>query len=83
MNVSFADGVGFIGVGCIVGAYFLLQIDRLKADAPVYSLVNGVGALLILFSLYFSFNLASVVIEVFWLGISGFGLWRALRKPSE
>jgi len=40
------------------------------------------GALLILISLYFSFNLASFIIEIAWLLISIFGLFKALSKPQ-
>ena len=47
---------------------------------PGRSLLNAIGAALILVSLYFDFNFPSVVVEFFWLLISLFGigkwLWR-------
>ena len=77
------DIVGLAGVACIVGAYFASQIGRMDVGRPLFPALNGVGALLILFSLYFTFNLASFVIEIIWLGISIFGFARALRRARE
>ena len=68
--------LGTIGVGVIVVTYFLLQLGRIKSDQLFYSLLNGVGAMLILISLYYDFNLPSVVVEAFWLVISIFGIVR-------
>ena len=46
----------------------------------MYSVVNGVGALFIMVSLYYNFNLSSFVIEVFWVAISLIGIIRGIRK---
>ena len=48
-------------------------------------MLNAAGALLIIVSLIFDFNLSAFVIEVFWLLISLLGLWRSLisRKNSQ
>ena len=70
--------LGTIGVGVIVVTYFLLQLGRIKSDQLFYSLLNGVGAMLILISLYYDFNLPSVVVEAFWLVISIFGILKYL-----
>ncbi len=64
----------------IIGAFFLLQIEKLKSESLSYSLLNGVGALLVLISLIYSFNLAALILEVFWLGISLIGVWRYFKK---
>lgn len=78
--MTLPDFIGLTGVALIVIAYAGVQTDRLPSSDWRYSAVNGIGALLILVSLYFTFNLASFVIEIFWLLISGYGLWRAWRR---
>ena len=73
------DVIGLVGVSFIVVAYILLQADKLSAANPWFSVVNAVGSALVLVSLWFEFNLAAAVVEVFWLVVSLFGLWRARR----
>jgi len=85
MNFHLFDLVGFIGVLLIVVAYLLLQLDKLPSSSPKYSLLNAAGALLIIVSLVFAFNLSAFIVEVFWFLISLLGLWRWLvyRKNSQ
>lgn len=78
-GVTFPDIIGLLGVSLILFAYWGVQTDKLPAKDWRYSAVNGIGALLIMISLFFSFNLASFVIECFWLLISAYGLWTAWR----
>jgi hypothetical protein len=77
-NVTWFDLAGFLGVLLIVVAYLLLQLDKLPSSAPSYSLLNAVGALLIMVSLLFKFNFSAFLIEVFWFLISLLGLSRWL-----
>lgn len=79
MDLSATDFVGLVGVAFIVGTYFLSQIGRMNVNRPLYPALNGLGALLILFSLTYTFNAASFVIESFWLAISVIGLVRSFR----
>lgn len=74
-----SNTVGIIGVILVLIAYLLLQLDRLSQDAISYSLLNVIGSILILYSLYFYWNLASGVIEAAWLIISIYGLVKAVR----
>ena len=84
MEIHAHDIVGLVGVSFVVGTYFLSQLGRMDVNRPLYPALNGIGALLILFSLYYTFNTASFVIELFWLGISVVGLIRALfLKPGS
>ncbi len=85
MNFHLFDLAGFIGVLLIIVAYLLLQLDKLPSSSPRYSLMNAAGALLIIVSLVFKFNLSAFIVEAFWFLISLFGLWRALisRKNSQ
>ena len=74
------DLVGIAGAAMIVVSYALLQLERIASDALSYSLLNAVGAALILLSLTVDFNVAAFVIEAFWLLISFVGIVRYVRK---
>ena len=78
--MNWYDILGTIGVAIIILTYVLLQIERLRSDQLAYSLLNAIGAALILVSLYFDFNLPSVVVEFFWLVISLFGIGKYLAR---
>lgn len=71
-----ADIVGTIGVGFTLLAYFLLQIDEIPSTGRLYSVLNVVGAVLILYSLYFNWNTPAVIMEIAWFLISLYGLIR-------
>ncbi|MGH8204848.1 MAG: CBU_0592 family membrane protein [Steroidobacteraceae bacterium] len=81
MAIEYHDFAGTAGVILIVGAYFLLQVGRMRNDSLRFSVINAAGAALILWSLYFEFNLSAFLIEAFWLLISLVGVFRFfLRK---
>lgn len=71
-----SDFVGMTGVIIILVAYFLLSTGKWISDSMIYQFLNFLGAWLILFSLYFHWNLSSVVIEVAWIFISVIGMYR-------
>lgn len=79
MSYSWFDFLGTIGVAVIIVTYLLLQLDRLKSSSFSYSLLNGLGAMLIMFSLLFKFNLSAFIVEMFWVLISVLGLVRYFR----
>ena len=76
MDYQWPDLVGNIGVLLILGTYLLLQLQKLKSDALLYSLLNAVGAGAVLLSLFFKFNLSAFFVELFWLLISVLGIGR-------
>ena len=78
MTYSWFDIAGLTGVVLIVVAYLLLQIGKLPSTAPSYSLLNALGAFLVMVSLFFDFNLSAFLMEAFWFLISLFGLLRPL-----
>ena len=45
-----------------------------------YSVANAAGASAILYSLFYDFNLSAFAIESFWLAISLYGVFRAVRS---
>ena len=78
-----SDPVGLVGVIIILIAYFLLSIGRWSAESITYQVINFIGAWLILFSLYFHWNLSSVVIEIAWAIISVIGIYRIFYKKRK
>lgn len=84
MRYAWHDILGTLGVAIILVAYVLLQIDRLRSDHPAYSLMNAVGAAMILVSLWHDFNFSSFLMEFFWLLVSLFGIGKyILRQKHE
>ena len=82
MSYSWFDLAGLIGVVIIVIAYLMLQLGKLPSSAPSYSLMNAIGAFLVMVSLFFDFNLSAFLMEAFWFLISLFGLLRPrFSKP--
>lgn len=80
LNYDWTDFIGNVGVFLILATYLLLLLDRIESRSILYSAVNALGALLILVSLYFKFNLSAFIVEIFWLLISIVGLVRGLRR---
>ncbi|MEK6281136.1 MAG: hypothetical protein AABN95_12350 [Acidobacteriota bacterium] len=78
MNYGWYDLAGNIGVLMMVVAYLLLQLDKLSSSSVNYLLFNAGGAVLVILSLIFHFNLSAFLMEVFWLLISLFGLAKSL-----
>lgn len=76
MSYSWFDIAGLAGVLLIIIAYLLLQLGKLPSTAPSYSLLNAIGAFLVMVSLFFDFNLSAFLMEAFWFLISLFGLLR-------
>jgi uncharacterized protein (DUF983 family) len=75
MNITMFDFLGIVGVGIIVVVYFLLQIQKVNPKGFYFSFLNTIGSILIIISLLKTWNLASFIIEIFWLGISLFGVF--------
>jgi len=80
MMLDIYNLVGGIGAAIVIVAYFATQRGRLSADDWRFPLANLLGALLIVISLFADWNLPSFIVEIFWIFISSYGLWRSLRR---
>ncbi len=78
-----ANIIGMLGTSIVVGTYFLLQMGKMDSQSLSFNLLNLLGATLLMLSLLVHFNLASMVIEVFWILASLVGLWRYLKRGRE
>jgi Na+-translocating ferredoxin:NAD+ oxidoreductase RnfD subunit len=83
MGLDLSDLAGCIGAALVVIAYLGNQQGWLPTDDRRYPLVNLIGALLILASLYRDWNLPAAVIEAFWAMISLYGLAKQRRIRSR
>ena len=82
MTFAWYDIVGTLGTACIIITYVLLQIGRIRSEQLAYSLLNALGATLIIVSLYFNFNCPAFIVEFFWLLISLFGIVKYLSRRT-
>jgi hypothetical protein len=79
--MSLADAGGVVGVLLMLAAYAGAALGRLKATGGLALSLNLVGAVLMLVSLAYSFNLAAVLMESAWALVAAIGLARlALRR---
>ncbi|MEP6569744.1 MAG: hypothetical protein ABJC10_08225 [Acidobacteriota bacterium] len=78
MDYNWFDLVGNVGVLLMVVAYLLLQLGKISSSAVSYLLLNASGAVMVMVSLAFRFNLSAFLMEAFWLLISLYGLTRPL-----
>ncbi len=68
--------IGFVGMLFIVYAYFLLQSCKESQDSLKFQILNLIGAVLLIISLLVHFNLGSFMIEVFWILITIYGIFK-------
>jgi len=80
MESWITDAIGMLGTLLVLVAYFLLQLEYTDPKSLSYNLINLLGGVFLLLSLCFNFNLASFVMEVFWIGASMIGLWKYWRR---
>ncbi len=73
---------GFLGSACVIAMYFANVTGRINSQGLIYPIVNLLGAILLIISLYRFFNLGSFIIEIFWAVISFVGLWKYYRRKT-
>ena len=76
------DFIGNIGVVVLMIAYLMLQLNKLSSAGLAYSVLNAIGACLIIVSLLYDFNLSALLMEVFWVLISFVGIYRYFRLKA-
>jgi hypothetical protein len=74
------EAAGWIGAALILGAYILLSAGRLKGDSLAYQWMNVVGAAGFILNSGYHGAIPSVAINVLWIGIGAFALWRIYKS---
>ena len=83
IEMDFFQWLGFAGMICIVLAYFLLQLGMYDIHALNYQLLNLIGAIALIIYLLVHFNLGSFLIEVFWIMITVYGVFKTVRHKRK
>lgn len=83
MGYTLYDFVGNVGVFLLLLVYLLLLLNKISSNQLSYSLLNGLGAMLIIVSLTVEFNLSAFAIEFFWILISAVGVVSYFRSKKE
>lgn len=83
MSLEWFDWVGLLGSAMILGAFFLLQAGRLDGNGIPYQLLNLFGASGVLVSLLGTFNVSVFLLEVAWVLVSAYGIWRTLTLRKD
>ncbi len=83
LHLQWWDWVGIAGTVAVLLAFFLLQAGRLHGRGIVFQLLNLLGSLGVLVSLYGSFNLSVCLLEGTWALISGYGIRRRFAVPAS
>jgi len=79
MDYGWHDFIGNIGVAVIILCYLALQLERIDSRSFLFSTLNGIGAILVIISLMFEFNLSAFIIEAFWFQVSLIGIIRRFK----
>ncbi len=75
--------VGWTGAALILAAYLLVSIGRLSGQSAAFQWMNVAGAAGFIVNSGWHGALPSTVLNIVWLGIGAFTLWRIAQKPSS
>ena len=81
-SLSWADFVGSIGTLIVTAAYFATQFRYLNSDDLLFPAANLIGSLFMAYSLVYAFNIASALMELFWILISLAGIVNYMRRKK-
>ncbi len=76
LQISASEALGLSGAMIYAVGYLLAAYDRLPSQSPIYYATKLTAAGLVLISLFQDFNLASAVIQVFFIVVSLIGIIR-------
>jgi predicted membrane protein len=77
------DAIGVAGFGLYVLNYSLLTVQRVQSHQICYFVINGLAAAMVLVGLMSTFNLASALIQIFWIFISITAIIIRIRKRTD
>jgi len=76
------EALGILGFTLYVLSYVLLTMGKVSSDNAPYFVMNLCAASLVLIGLTASFNLASAMIQIFWVAVSIFAIATRLSRRA-
>lgn len=76
------NSIGIVGMACFLIAYFYLQKGTYRPDSYPYLAMNLAGAVFIIASLLWDWNLPSFLLESAWMIITSWGLVKRWQKDK-
>ncbi|MFO1017768.1 MAG: hypothetical protein U1E03_09240 [Hyphomonadaceae bacterium] len=76
---------GILGAACCVGMYAAVSWGKISADRPIFFIVNGIGAVLVLIGASIEFDvgdLGTIGQELIWAAISFAGATRVWLREG-
>jgi hypothetical protein len=80
---AYADSIGDIGVLCFLITYLLLERGRIAHTSVYYLGLNLAGAVLVMFSLIFHWNMPAFLLEAAWALISIYGIYKHIWRHGH
>jgi hypothetical protein len=80
MLTLFVDIAGWIGGALILGSYLLITAGKVTAQSALYQGMNVVGAAGFILNGWWYGAIPSATLNVIWLAIAAFALWRIYRR---
>ena len=74
---------GWAGAALILLAYLLLSMGKLTGQSALYQAMNVVGAAGFIVNGWWHGALPSASLNVIWMLIGGFALWRIVRRRGS
>jgi len=73
---------GWVAAAIILGSYILLSLEKTTGQSPLYQWMNVLGAAGFIINSGYHGALPSAVLNVIWLGIGLYTLWRISRRRA-
>ena len=82
MLILAVDIAGWVGGALILGSYLMITAGKVTAQSPVYQAMNLFGAAGFIVNGWWYGAIPSATLNVIWLAIASFALWRIARHRN-
>lgn len=81
--MGIAKLLGWIGTIAYLVAYFLLCIKKIKAEKPLYHLLNIIGALGLIFNAWSLNDYPNLAVNIIWALIAFYAIFLIAKKSNH